>query len=177
MNQSQKVNAAVITRNAVTIALVCILTMFPQIPIPLGYMHLGNCCILFAGIFFGPTTGFLAGGIGSAMADLLSGYPQWILPTLIIKSIMGFAAGKISYQNGHRSPMLSLKTLIASIVAIFIMVMGYFLAGSILYGSFITGAAQIPGLTFEGIIGIILFYILGFALEKANLLSRLGLSK
>ena len=41
-----------ITVNALLIALVCVSTMVIQIPIPLGYMHLGNTCILLAGAMF-----------------------------------------------------------------------------------------------------------------------------
>lgn len=87
----KQMNAKQITLAALAMALVCVSTMMIQIPIPLGYMHLGNCCILLFGVFFSKTIGTLAGGVGSCMADLLSGYPQWILPTLIIKGIMGYA--------------------------------------------------------------------------------------
>ena len=37
-----------------------------------------------------------------------------------------------------------------------------------MYGSVATGLAQVPGLTTEGIIGIIGFYILGFVMEKCH---------
>lgn len=158
-----------ITLTALCIAIVCISTMIIKIPIPLGYMHLGNCCILLVSVFFGRTAGTLAGGVGSALADLLGGFPEWILPTLIIKSIMGFAIAAVARDKNGRMRMASLKTLIASIAGILIMIAGYFAGGSVLYGSIITGAAQIPGLALEGIIGIVLFYVLGFAFEAAKI--------
>ena len=49
--------------------------MLIQIPIPLGYAHLGDSVILITAYLFGPVVGALAGGIGSAMADILTGYP------------------------------------------------------------------------------------------------------
>lgn len=156
------------TVNALLIALVCVSTMVIQIPIPLGYMHLGNTCILLAGVLFGPVSGLLAGGIGSALADLLTGYTQWVLPTLIIKGIMGFAIGWIAWGKGKNAHMKSLRTFLGSLAGIIIMVLGYFIGGSILYGSIYTGAAQIPGLTFEGVLGMVIFYAIGFALEKAK---------
>ncbi len=70
----KKNTAKNVTVNALSIALVCIATMAIQIPIPLGYMHLGNTCILLVAALFGPVTGLLAGGIGSALADMLTGY-------------------------------------------------------------------------------------------------------
>ena len=156
------------TVNALLIALVCVSTMVIQIPIPLGYMHLGNTCILLAGAMFGPVPGLLAGGIGSALADLLTGYTQWVLPTLIIKGIMGFAIGWIACGKGRIMKMNSIHTFLGSLAGIVIMIFGYFVAGSIIYGSIYTGATQIPGLTLEGVLGMAIFYVLGFALEKAK---------
>ena len=96
MNEKKSTNwtAKKLAINALAIALVCVSTMVIQIPIPLGYMHLGNCCILLVSVYFGNMTGMLAGGIGSCLADLLSGYTQWIIPTLIIKGIMGLVIAK-----------------------------------------------------------------------------------
>ena len=59
---------------AVFMALTCVATMMVQIPIPLGYAHLGDSVILICAFFFGPVVGALAGGIGSAMADILTGF-------------------------------------------------------------------------------------------------------
>ena len=107
----KQMNAKQITLAALAMALVCVSTMMIQIPIPLGYMHLGNCCILLFGVFFSKTIGTLAGGVGSCMADLLSGYPQWILPTLIIKGIMGYAIAAISKDKDGQVKMASWRTL------------------------------------------------------------------
>lgn len=164
-----KLNSRTISINALAIALVCLSTMFLQFPIPLGYAHLGNCFILISGVFFGPVTGLLAGGIGSALSDLLTGYAQWIIPTLIIKGINGLCVGYIANRTGLTANMFKIRTAIAGVVGIVIMVIGYFIGGSILYGSIYTGATQIPGLVMEGIIGILLFYVIGSALQAAHL--------
>ena len=162
-------DAKQITLAALAIAVVCVSTMVIQIPIPLGYMHLGNCCILLFGVFFSRTIGTLAGGVGSCLADLLSGYPQWILPTLIIKGIMGYAIAALSKDKDGSVRMASWRTLLASVVGILIMIAGYTVAGAILYGSVASGLAQVPGLTMEGVLGIVLFYVVGFAFEAAKL--------
>lgn len=167
-----KTNVRQLTFTALGIALVCISTRIFQFPIPLGYAHLGNCMILLFAVYFDPWVGACAGGLGSALADLLS-FPEWAFPTLIIKSIMGYAAAKIAKGKGETASIRSIRTFLAVLAAIFIMVAGYFIAGSILYGSIITGAAQIPGLVAEGIVGIILFYVIGAALEAAGVIKRL----
>ena len=57
-------------------ALACAAT-FIHIPVPSmtnGYVNLGDCFVLLAGFCLGPVYGGLAGGIGSALTDLLGGY-------------------------------------------------------------------------------------------------------
>lgn len=165
-----------ITIHALSAALVCVSTMAIQIPIPLGYMHLGNTCILLVSAMFGPVTGLLAGGIGSALADLLTGYPQWILPTLLIKSIMGYVIGLIASRRDGELAMLKIRTFLGSVAGIAIMVFGYFAVGAIMNGSIYTGWTQVPGLTFEGVLGMAIFYVIGFVFEKAKVTQILKLS-
>jgi uncharacterized membrane protein len=61
------------------IALVFVATYVIKIPIPFtqGYIHAGDAMIFLSAILFGPLIGGLAGGIGSAMADLFGGYAIW----------------------------------------------------------------------------------------------------
>lgn len=167
MNQ----NVRRITIAALGAALVCICTSVFKFPIPLGYAHLGNCMILLFGVFFDPWIGAFAGGVGSAISDLL-GYPEWAIPTLIIKGIMGLVVALIAKKKGETAKVRSVRTLLAVIAGIVVMIVGYFIGGSILYGSVITGATQIPGLTAEGIVGIILFYVIAAALEAAGVTQK-----
>lgn len=154
---------------ALFMALVCVSTLFFKIPIPLGYAHLGNGFIFLASVFLGNPGGILCAGIGSALADMFGGWYAWILPTLIIKSIMGGVVSLIACDKEGKAKILSAKTAIAVIVGTVVMVLGYFIAGSFLEGSLAASAAQIPGLIGEDIVGIILFYVLGIALEKAGI--------
>lgn len=165
---TEKISSKKMCVAAMSMALVCIATMFFKVPIPLGYAHLGNAFILLGCVLVGNPYAVIIGGIGSALADLLGGYGEWIIPTLIIKGLMGFAVAYIAHPKEGSCKLLSVRTAIASAVGILIMVLGYFLGGSILYGSLALGAAQIPGLTAEGIVGLILFYILGCAFEKTR---------
>ena len=81
---------------------------------------------------------------------------------------MGYAGSKITHAGKTPARMLSARTFIGALVSIVIMIAGYTIAGGIMYGSVATGLAQVPGLTTEGIIGIIGFYILGFVMEKCH---------
>ena len=67
-------------------ALTCVATMVIKIPSPLnGYLNLGDCVVLLAGWILSPVYGFLAAGLGSAAADLFSGYVVYAPATFAIK--------------------------------------------------------------------------------------------
>ncbi len=116
------------------VALTCVATMIIQIPIPAtqGYVNIGDSIVLISAIFFGPQVGFVAGGLGSGLADLLSGYPQWAIATFIIKGIEGLVAGMIAHKYSVNKNFVNVYTILASVVAMVIMVVGYFLGGSVL---------------------------------------------
>ncbi len=78
---------------ALMAAFTCIATMSIRIPTPtLGYIHPGDCLVLLCGVILGPVAGFLAAGIGSMFADILSGYIIYAIPTLIIKGVTALIA-------------------------------------------------------------------------------------
>ncbi len=151
--------------SALLTALVCVTTAVVQIPIPLGYMHLGNVMILIAGICFGPEVGLIAGGIGSALADLLTGFAIWAVPTLIIKSTMGYIIGRIAWSGSSTLPQKAhVRIAAANIAGIVIMIAGYTIFGGVIYGSVTAGISQVPGLTLEGVLAIVIFYVIYGAL-------------
>ena len=148
--------------SAVCAALCCAVTMIIQIPVPAtnGYINIGDTVIFFCGVMFGPWAGLIAGGIGSSLADLISGYAHWALPTLIIKGLEGFFAGilmllrKRLHFNKHLAGVLSVIT------AASVCVLGYFFASAIMYSSFAVALAEIP----QNLIQVGLSAVLGYAL-------------
>jgi len=68
-------------------------TLFVRVPVPGGgYFNLGDTLIVFAGLYAGSRVGALAGGIGSALADLM-GFPLFAPITLVAKGVEGFLCG------------------------------------------------------------------------------------
>lgn len=156
---------------ALLIALVTVCTMVFQIPVSAtqGYIHLGDSMILLVGVFFGARYGMVAGGIGSALADLLSGYAHWVPFTLIIKGLMGWLIGKIADGAGSREKFYTARNLAASVVGIVWMVVGYFIGGGILKSSFAVAATSIPENIVQGVAGMVIFFVVGAAFHKANI--------
>ena len=108
MNQHTKK----LTYTALMTAFVFITTSIIKIPVPFtnGYIHAGDMCIFIGAIFLGPLAGAFVGGVGSALADFLGGYGQWVLPTLFVKGLMGFIVGAVS--NAHKKWTLHLPIFI-----------------------------------------------------------------
>ena len=70
-------------------ALVCVATMIIKIPSPLkGYLNLGDGIVLLAGWMLLPGYGFLAAGLGSALADLFLSYITYAPATFVIKGTL-----------------------------------------------------------------------------------------
>ena len=111
-----------------------------RIPTAIGYINLGDAVILIASYIIGPAA-FFPAAIGSAIADLIAGYPMYIIPTFIIKGLMGLAAGFIMRHPEHRPHIV--KRLAAGVVAELIMVLGYFAVEVFMY-DLAAAAASVP---------------------------------
>lgn len=95
-----------------------------HIPTAIGHINLGDLVILVSAYILGPFA-FVPAAIGSTLADLLAGYPQYAIATFLIKGIMGFVAGLLLKRNREGKASLGRK-LTASFIAEVIMVAGYF---------------------------------------------------
>jgi uncharacterized membrane protein len=88
---STKIRKIVFT--ALMASLICVATMIIKIPTPLhGYINLGDCVVLAAGWLLSPAYAFLAAGLGSAFADVFSGYATYAPATFVIKGLMALIA-------------------------------------------------------------------------------------
>lgn len=139
-------------------ALTCIATMIIKIPSPLkGYINLGDCIVLVAGWILSPVYGFLAAGIGSALADIFSGYVIYAPATFIIKGTMAVVAYFVfKLLQGKLNKIIS--RIISGICAETIMILGYWVFEGLLYG-FISSIVNIPANGIQGIAGIIIAVI------------------
>lgn len=146
-------------------ALTCIATVIIKIPTPLkGYINLGDCVVLTVGWLLPPSYAFLAAGLGSAFADVFSGYAVYAPATFVIKGLMALIAFYGFRLFNKRLGNLPSK-ITSGFLAEAIMVMGYFVFEGFLYG-FAPSIVNIPANTIQGIGNLILGVILIIALEK-----------
>lgn len=153
--------------SALMAALVCVATMIIKIPSPLqGYINLGDCIVLVSAWVLSPVYGFFAAGVGSALADLLSGYPLYAPATFIIKGCMALVAFGIFKLMKNKTRKLPAR-LIGGILAEIVMVGGYFIFEGFLYG-FGASLVNIPPNCIQGVAGIVIGLLLVKVFEKIN---------
>ncbi len=154
-------------------ALVTVATFVVKIPMVAteGYLNLGDGLVLFCGVVFGPFAGLIAGGLGSALADLIGGYAHWMLPTFLIKGLEGALAGGLFFllRKGRLNRFLS--AALAVIPAAVFMAAGYFFASWIMKGSAAVAWTSVPGNLAQGGVGVIVTILLLAALSRIKGLS------
>ena len=148
-----------IVETALLIALVFIATRFINIRLPLastgGLVHLGNTMLFIAAIVFGKRKGAIAGAFGMGLFDLLSEWAIWAPFTFVVRGIMGYIIGKISWSNNKKGNNVC-TNIIAVIISGIWMLFGYYVTEMILYGNHIKAIASIPGNITQIIIGVII---------------------
>ncbi len=165
-NKTQKIVLA-----ALLASLTCVATMIIKIPSPLkGYLNLGDCVVLLAGWILSPAYGFLTAGIGSALADIFSGYALYAPATFVIKGLMAITAFFL-YKLLHTKIRKLPARIVSGSISEIIMVLGYFLFEGPMYG-FIASAVNIPANAMQGVAGLILGLLLVNIFEKGKIMMQ-----
>ena len=153
---------------ALMTALVCVTTMAVKIPSPLkGYLNLGDCIVLLIGWTLSPGYGFMAAGLGSALADLFSGYVTYAPATFVIKGAMSLVAF-FCVSLLHKKTGKLAAQLVGGFLAEIVMVGGYLLFEGFLYG-FGPSLVNVPANAIQGAAGLILGTVLVKTFEKLRL--------
>lgn len=156
-------------------ALVMAATSSFRIPVPAtnGYVHLGDAFIFLSVLILGRRNGTIAAATGSALADLLGGYPHWVPWTFAIKGLMAFAFGTLiiaiynrTADDAGSSGSKGVLTSAAMAVSSLIMIAGYFTAQRIIYGNLAAPLAALPGNIIQAAAGVLIASVAAAALRK-----------
>ena len=150
------------TRIGLGIAVVFCGTYFFIIPNQLGgYMNLGDGFILLFSSIVSPLGGFLIGGVGSAIADVVSGYGLYAPFTLVIKGLEGYLVAAFIKKTS--------KKWMLYVVGCLIVIVGYFLVDWFLQGSFVVAITGIPTNIMQTLCGFVIAMCLHkFVIKQAN---------
>lgn len=147
-NQIQK-----LTLTGVFAALTAIATLLIQIPSPTkGYINCGDELVNLSAWVLGGAYGAAAAGIGSAMADLISGYTVYAPATLIIKAGMALASFAV-YRKLSQNRKSFFALLAGAVAAELVMIFGYAVFAGFLYGSVSTALLSVPENIVQGVFG------------------------
>ncbi len=164
----EKYSVKDLTKTAAMAAIVFVLTYTFKIPFPNGYTHLGDCAILIGVIVLGGKKGAWAAGIGAAMADIIGGYSQWIIPTLIIKFVMAMVMGIVVEKL---MPKSKLNFFVGALCGGIIQIVGYTSVKIVYYG-FAQAMVMTPTLLIQTSAGIVITLVFVGALKTSGVLEK-----
>ena len=161
---------------ALMAALTYVATSIVQIPSPMqGYVNLGDCIVLLSGWILGPWWGAAAGGIGSMLADILSGYAFYAPATLVIKGLIAVIAALLWKAMRKRGGDKVWKKILASLVAEIWMAAGYWTFETLFLGEAKAALASVPNNIAQGLVGVVLGMVLYYALSKLPMWKKVQL--
>lgn len=138
-----------------------------ETPATKGFFNFGETMVYTAALLGGPLVGAVAGGVGSALADLYLGYGHYAPGTLVIKGLEGFIVGYIAWRVRRlerRGEHLLAVGFLASVVLVAIGYR-YYSGGTILS---LGGRQLIFDMPPEGWIAIAVIFNLLLALSVAK---------
>lgn len=154
-------------------ALVVVATFVIQVPSPAGqgYINIGDTMIFVCAALFDPLFSFVAGGIGSAIADLFVA-PYYAAFTFVVKGLEGLVASLII--KGLRKTVLprAAAFVIAFVAGGVIMSVGYMLAETLLFG-WTLGVTNLVYNLVQALVNIVLGAALAMAFCKIRPINRL----
>ena len=111
-----------------------------RIPLPgaKAQIAFGNVFGILSGLLLGPVYGGAAAGIGGFVYDLVSGWADRAVITLITKFIMGFVAGWIAWAGKEQVLPSLRRTIVAAVIGSFVyclLYLGYGYVEQMLLGS------------------------------------------
>ena len=153
-------NTKKLTLTALFMALTCVATSIIKIPTvgTGGYIHPGDAFVILSGILLGPLYGALAGGIGSALADLFGGYMVYVPITLVVKAVIAAGVGFIYHHLAVKMNSILVKCILCGVFATITVALGYLVFEYLLYGA--AALASVPANLIQGVSGLIISTLL-----------------
>lgn len=165
-----KVNTKKIVLTSLFAALICISIGFLfRIPTGFnnGYIHLGDVIIYLAATILPTHYAILAAAIGGGLADALTGGALWIIPTILIKSTI------VLFFTSKSKTILCKRNIIGVVFAGITGWIGYYIAGGIISGNFISALVMLPVEALQPLASGIIFLILGRYFDKIEIKKKI----
>lgn len=147
---------------AIMTAVTVVFTLFVRIPTSKGYFNLCDVAIYFCAFTFNPLVTFVSAAVGTALADIISGYPQWAAISFVVHGCEGLVVALV-LKATHSTP----GKVLASTLGVVIVAGGYFLLGGAILTDFPTALVEVPANIAQSVIGAVFGFIVSTAVAKA----------
>lgn len=145
-----------LTQVALLTALTLVLGKTFQFSMAVGFFTLLDVGIYFTAFYLGKREAALVGGLSGLLIDLISGYPQYMLVSLIAHGVQGYLAGLTGKKR-------SWGLVLASLVV----VASYFLA-ELLFYDVPAALGTVVGNSLQTLVGLVLGYVLAKLVKQAR---------
>ena len=175
MNKKRSDRTLRIVIAAMFAAMVAVMTAFVQIKTPTGgYVHLGDSMIYLAASFLPLPYAVAASAIGGGIADLLV-YPETIIYTIIIKAINAvFFSAKGDKLLTKRNALMTIPSGLVTVVGYSISkLIRQLLAGDSFHSATVNALWKIPENSIQAVASALIFIVIAFALDKADIKKRM----
>jgi len=161
--QQSRAEPRTVAVTAVMIAVVAVFTLFIRIPIPAteGYFNFSDVAIYFTAFTFGPWVGLVAGGVGACLADIVGGFPQFAILSLIAHGLEGFVAGYVGRGAGLG------RMLLGWLLGAIVMILVYFLGEALVLTGLGPALTEAPFNAVQNVAGAIVGIPLTLAVRRA----------
>ncbi|MFD1671084.1 ECF transporter S component [Agrilactobacillus yilanensis] len=157
LSTTQVVYLALLIALNVTIARVFLI----PVPMTRGNINLCDAGIFIAAMLYGRKQGAIVGGLSGLLLDLISGYAQYMIFSLIVHGLEGYIAGFLA-EKGKNSRAARFTGMGIGVI---VMVIGYAITDTILY-NWSAGFLSIPMNVIQGIAGGLVAYPLFVSIRK-----------
>ena len=172
----KKLTTKKLVATALFMALTIVATMFIRIPLPLGYVNLGDAFIFLAVFILGPVCGVIAGGVGAGIADLF-GYITYAPGTLVIKSAMAIVAWLVYQLLKTATKKAMFAEIAGGIAGTIVMAVGYFVYEVLLFTTAGVAVLNMPWNLLQGGVGITIAVAVMRVLTATKVLDKFGFYK
>ena len=148
-------------------ALVFVVTAYLHIPTYNGYVHIGDAFIFLAACILPTPYVVGVGAMGAMLADVLTGYAIWAPGSIVIKALSAMLF------SCKAKKIVSLRNTLMLIPTTAICAGGYYIYEVIITGSFLGALSGIPGSLIQSLASSIVFVLVGAAMDKMNLRSKI----
>ena len=126
-----------------------------HVPSPTGFLTLLDVGVYFTAFYLGSKAGAIVGGLAGFLIDLLLGYPQYMIHSLIAHGAQGFFAGWTG------------KKRVLGLVLASVAMVGWYAQAAFLLGYGVGGAlGGLLGNTLQNLVGILGGYALFLAFKQ-----------